>query len=84
MSQHLDHTTDMLQNIAKAQAEIDKLEAEANAADTKAEKPAAKTQQVNGSASAEPESKQEEDASNDVVAEIADASLEDKIAEGTA
>lgn len=79
------------QNVANAQKEIDRLESEANVADTKAgasdaaHKPASKNQGVNGSASAGAEMSQEKDADNDVADELKKAKLEDDTAaEGSA
>ncbi|KAK5124468.1 hypothetical protein LTR85_001685 [Meristemomyces frigidus] len=71
-------------NVAKAQAEIDRLEAEANAAEPKdgsrstdtARKPAA----VNGSASAGAEQEQEKDAAADVTKDLEKAKIEDETA----
>ncbi|KAK3669631.1 multicopy suppressor of BFA (Brefeldin A) [Recurvomyces mirabilis] len=79
------------ENIAQAQAEIDRLEAEATAAESKAgsstetaRKPAAAKQQVNGSATAGAEHK-EDDAVNDVADDLQKTKLEDEAApEGTA
>ncbi|KAF2787360.1 hypothetical protein K505DRAFT_329736 [Melanomma pulvis-pyrius CBS 109.77] len=71
------------ENIAKAQKEIDRLEAEGaeethGAKDT-ARKPAQKNQAVNGDAiSAAAELEQEKDAENDVADELKKASIEDK------
>ncbi|KAK4545132.1 hypothetical protein LTR36_003683 [Oleoguttula mirabilis] len=75
-------------NVAKAQAEIDRLEAEANAADSKeggrstetARKPAAEKQQLNGSASAGAEQEQEQDAAADVTDDLEKAKIEDETA----
>ncbi|QIW95926.1 hypothetical protein AMS68_001444 [Peltaster fructicola] len=80
------------ENIAKAQAEIDKLEAEAVAAADKpsgstdsARKPAQKNQGVNGQASAGAETAQEQDAVADATQDLKNAKLEDATApEGTA
>jgi hypothetical protein len=67
-----------VQNIAKAQQEIDRLETEENGSEDKARKPAQKNQAVNGGAvSAEAELKQEKDAEADVAEELKNASLED-------
>lgn len=80
-------------NIAKAQAEIDKLESEAAAAADKpvngttdsARKPAIKNQGVNGQASAGAEADQEKDAAADVAKELEEAKIEDETApDGTA
>ncbi|KAI7667917.1 hypothetical protein KC322_g16518, partial [Hortaea werneckii] len=74
------------ENTAKAQAEIDKLESEANAADSKsgatetARKPAAEKEQVNGTASAGAEREQEADAAADVADEMKKAKIEDQTA----
>nr|POE80147.1 uncharacterized protein CFP56_77963 [Quercus suber] len=67
------------ENVAKAQAEIDKLEAEALAADSKdeARKPSAKDQQVNGAASAQPE---EKESVQEAVDGIANANIEEDVA----
>jgi hypothetical protein len=74
-----------LQNIAKAQKEIEKLEAEANDADlnddrTKdlAKKPSQKQQGINGGPSAEAEARQEADAEKDVAEEMEKAKIEDQ------
>ena len=79
--------TDRLQNIAQAQAEIDRLETEATTAEAKAgsstetaRKPAANKQQVNGSASAGAEHKQEDDAVNDVADDLQKTKIEDDAA----
>jgi hypothetical protein len=70
------------QNIAKAQKEIERLEAEedegAQGTTDTARKPAQKNQAVNGSASAEAELDQEKDAAADAAEELKKASLEDK------
>ncbi|CAE6999841.1 hypothetical protein P3342_001096 [Pyrenophora teres f. teres] len=71
------------ENIAKAQKEIDRLEAEeaeedANGTTDAARKPAQKNQAVNGSASAEAELEQEKDAAADAAADLKKATLEDK------
>ena len=74
------------QNIAKAQKEIEKLEAEASGSagpsnegtKDEARKPAQKQQGVNGNASAEAEFAQEIDAEKDVAEEMQKASLEDE------
>ncbi|KAK4498270.1 hypothetical protein PRZ48_010928 [Zasmidium cellare] len=70
------------ENVQKAQAEIDRLEAEAANADNKttesARKPATEKQQVNGSTSAGAELEQEKDAAADVSADLKKASIEDK------
>lgn len=70
------------QNIAKAQKEIDRLEAEGSeeegAKDT-ARKPAQKNQAVNGEpVSAEAELEQEKDAVADAAEDLKEASIEDK------
>ncbi|KAH7410370.1 hypothetical protein DE146DRAFT_352861 [Phaeosphaeria sp. MPI-PUGE-AT-0046c] len=70
------------ENIAKAQKEIERLEAEEDegtdgATDT-ARKPAQKNQAVNGSADAEAELEQEKDGAADAAKELKEASLEDK------
>ncbi|KAH7336743.1 hypothetical protein BKA66DRAFT_577468 [Pyrenochaeta sp. MPI-SDFR-AT-0127] len=70
------------ENIAKAQKEIERLEAEEDEAvegstDT-ARKPAQKNQAVNGSASAEAELEQEKDAADDAAEDLKKASIEDK------
>jgi hypothetical protein len=71
-----------MQNIAKAQKEIERLEAEedegANGATDAARKPAQKNQGVNGEASAEAELEQEKDGAADAAEELKKASLEDK------
>jgi hypothetical protein len=68
----------MMQNIAKAQKEIDRLEAEETGATDFARKPAAKNQAVNGGpVSAAAELEQEKDAEADVAEELKKASLED-------
>ncbi|EMC95741.1 hypothetical protein BAUCODRAFT_40947, partial [Baudoinia panamericana UAMH 10762] len=74
------------ENIAKAQAEIDKLEAEASAAESKgsdrstesARKPAAAKQQVNGTASASAEAPQEQEGGADaeITEDLAKAKLD--------
>jgi hypothetical protein len=75
--------TNVSQNIAKAQQEIDRLEAEEGSTDV-ARKPAQKNQGVNGdSVSAEAELKQEKDAEADVAEDLKNASLEDKADEAT-
>ncbi|MCJ1390304.1 hypothetical protein MMC18_003162 [Xylographa bjoerkii] len=81
------------ENIAKAQAEIDRLEAEAEEPPTPApsssktnhrkthetaKKPAIVNQSINGNASAEAELVQEKDAEADVTEDLEKASLEDK------
>ena len=82
-----------IQNIANAQKEIDRLEAEANAAEAKsadrtidaARKPAIENQGVNGNASAGAELDQEKDAAADVTDELQKAKIEDENApEGSA
>lgn len=75
-----------VQNIAKAQKEIDRLEAEEDegSKDT-ARKPAQKNQAVNsGAVSATAELKQEKDAEADVAEDLKNASLEDKATEEAA
>ena len=73
-----------LQNIAKAQKEIDKLEAEeaaeyaATGSTDAARKPAQKNQAVNGDASAEAELAQEKDAAADAADDLKKATIEDK------
>ncbi|KAF1939609.1 hypothetical protein EJ02DRAFT_408270 [Clathrospora elynae] len=70
------------ENIAKAQKEIERLEAEedegANGTTDTARKPAQKNQAVDGSASAEAELEQEKDAAADAAEDLEKASLEDK------
>ncbi|OAK94785.1 hypothetical protein IQ06DRAFT_298273 [Phaeosphaeriaceae sp. SRC1lsM3a] len=70
------------ENIAKAQKEIERLEAEEdegeNGATDTARKPAQKNQAVNGSADAEAELDQEKDGAADAAKELEKASLEDK------
>lgn len=76
----ISHLLTFSQNIAKAQKEIDRLDAEEveGTKDT-AKKPAQKNQAVNGGAvSAAAELEQEKDAETDVAAELKKASLEDK------
>ena len=79
-----------LQNIEKAQKEIDRLEAEAKEPQPSApnrrthdsvKKPAVANQSVNGTASAEAEHAQEKDASADVTEDLKKASIEDKAEE---
>lgn len=81
--------TGCLQNIERAQKEIDRLEAEASMpasnastgnrrAHETARKPATIQQSVNGTASAEAEHAQEKDAEADVAEDLKDASIEDK------
>ncbi|KAL6707843.1 multicopy suppressor of BFA (Brefeldin A) [Coniothyrium glycines] len=69
------------ENIAKAQKEIERLEAEedeaANGATDIARKPAQKNQGVNGTPSAPAELEQEKDAATDAAEELKKASLED-------
>jgi hypothetical protein len=76
-----------VQNIAKAQKEIDRLEAEGGDEDGSkdiARKPAQKNQAVNGgTVSAEAELAQEKDAEADVAEELKKASIEDNAAETT-
>lgn len=75
-----------MQNIAKAQKEIDRLEAEAEAANTNgsatetSRKPAAEKQAVNGHASAGVEPEQEKDAAADVAEDLEKAKIEDATA----
>lgn len=70
-----------LQNIEKAQKEIERLEAEetegANGSTDAASKPAQKNQAVNGSASPSAELAQEKDAAADVAEDLKKASIED-------
>lgn len=73
----------LIQNIAKAQKEIDRLEAdgavEGHGAKDTARKPAQKNQAVNGDAvSATAELEQEKDAEDDVADDLQKASIEDK------
>jgi hypothetical protein len=73
----------LIQNIAKAQKEIDRLEAEdpdeGHGAKDTARKPAQKNQAVNGDAvSATAELEQEQDAEDDVADDLKKASIEDK------
>ncbi|KAF2772668.1 hypothetical protein EJ03DRAFT_387690 [Teratosphaeria nubilosa] len=76
------------ENIAKAQAEIEKLETEAQEADSKqgerstetGRKPAAEKQQVNGSASASAQQQQEKDAVADAAEDLEKAKIEDATA----
>lgn len=81
------------QNVANAQKEIDRLEAEANAADAKssnrstdiAKKPAQENQGVNGGTTAGAELDHEKAADADVAKELEKAKIEDEDgAEGTA
>lgn len=81
----------MTQNTAKAQAEIDKLEAEATAAAAAggstdhARKPAQKNQAANGQAYAGAELAQEDDAVKDAAKDLENARIEDSTApSGTA
>jgi hypothetical protein len=71
----------IVKNIAKAQKEIERLEAEedegTNGATDTARKPAQKNQAVNGSADAEAELEQEKDGVADAAKELKEASLED-------
>jgi len=71
-----------VQNVAKAQKEIERLEAEedgaANGTADTARKPAQKNQAVNGSASAEAELEQEKNGAADAAEELKKASLEDE------
>lgn len=77
-----------LQNIANAQKEIERLEAEANAAEAKASdrttdaarKPAVDNQGVNGGTSAGAELDQEKAADADVAEELEKAKIEDETA----
>jgi len=75
------HSTVLIvsQNIAKAQKEIDRLEAdEADGATDTARKPSQKNQAVNGGpVSAAAELEQEKDAEADVAEELKKATLED-------
>ena len=76
------------QNIANAQKEIDRLEAEASAADSKtadratdtARKPAMESQGVNGTTSAGAERVQEQDAVSDAAEDLKKAKIEDETA----
>lgn len=72
----------MLQNIKKAQEEIERLEQETASANDratdKARKPAQANAGINGHVSAEAELKQEKDAVADVSEELKEASLEQK------
>ncbi len=82
-----------LQNIDRAQKEIDRLEAEATAPSSSttstgnrrthetAKKPATVNQSVNGTASAKAEQAQEKDAEADVAEDLKKASIEDKAEE---
>lgn len=82
-----------LQNIERAQKEIDRLEAEATAPSSSitstgnrrthetAKKPATVNQSVNGTASAKAEQAQEKDAEADVAEDLKKASIEDKAEE---
>lgn len=67
------------QNIQKAQAEIDKLEAEANAAESKtgSSKPTAEKQQVNGHASAGAETEKDEDSTKVVTEDLEKIKIEE-------
>lgn len=71
-----------LQNVAKAQKEIERLEAEedeaANGTTDSARKPAQKNQGVNGGPTAEAELNQEKDGAADAAEELKKASIEDK------
>ena len=76
-----------MQNVEKAQKEIDRLEAEAKEPQPStsnrrthdsAKKPATANQSVNGTASAETELAQEKDAAADVTEDLKAASIEDK------
>jgi hypothetical protein len=80
-----------LQNVAAAQKEIDRLEAEAQSAEPRtgatdtARKPAIENQGVNGSASAGSQKEQEDDAAADAAEELQKAKIEDENApEGSA
>jgi hypothetical protein len=68
--------------VAKAQKEIERLEAEedegANGTADAARKPAQKNQALNGSAPAEAEPNQEKDGAADAAEELKKASIEDK------
>ena len=74
------------QNIANAQKEIDRLEAEATAADAKAgasdnaRKPAIDNQGVNGNANAGAELSQEKDGADDAADDLKKAKIEDDAA----
>ena len=83
--------TDSIQNIEKAQKEIERLEAEAREPQPStshstshrrthdnSKKPAIANQSVNGIASAEAELAQEKDAAADVAEDMKNASIEDK------
>ena len=70
------------QNISKAQADIDRMEAEAESTGEKrvhdsAKKPAIANAGVNGEVSASAELAQEEDAAKDVAEELEKAKIED-------
>lgn len=70
-----------MQNVANAQKEIDRLEAEADAANsTENARKATEKQQVNGSASAGAEMSQEKDATADVSKDLEKTKLEDEAA----
>lgn len=84
-----------VQNIQKAQKEIDRLEAEAEGKDVEsssppsgsrrahdsAKKPARANQSVNGTASAEAELAQENDAASDVAKDVEQVRIEDSAEE---
>ena len=83
-----------MQNVAKAQAEIDRLEAEADETSVPsssktnnrrthdhAKKPAIANQSVNGEANAQAELAQEKDAEADVAEDLKKATIEDKVDE---
>lgn len=70
-----------IQNIAKAQKEIERLEAEEDAAEGAtdiARKPAQKNQGLNGKPDAEAELEQEKEAIADAAEDLKKASIEDK------
>lgn len=83
----------MLQNIQKAQKEIDRLEADTKDTQSSsprsssrrshdsAKKPALANQSVNGTASAEAELAQENDAVSDVVKDVEQARIDDSAGE---
>lgn len=83
-----------MQNIERAQKEIDRLEAEATTSSSSASagnrrthetarKPATVNQSVNGTASAAAEQAQEKDAEADIAEDLQKASIEDKAEEQT-
>lgn len=76
--------TNNQQNIAKAQKEIEKLEAEADDTTDAAQKPSEKNQAVNGDASAGAELAQEKDAVADAAKELESAKIEDATTTETA